>query len=553
MNDVVNAQMFEALFNQSPSPVSVVRADAPAFTIVAVNDVYVKRSHLNKDQILNKPSFDVYRPWDEASAEQFKLLREGLMQAVYDKQQVNLPTLSFDAPAKDGEAGSRSWWQIQISPVLDTAGEVEYLMCVTRNVTEQEQVRKQAEESREKEQELNEELQVINEELAATNEELTSTIEELSYSQERLSRLNNELEERITARTAALTASERRYKTILNTLPQIAWTTTLQGEVSFFNQRWYEYTGLSVEQSKATGWEDVIHPDDLEYSVRTYRDIVATKRPGEYELREKGTDGIYRWHLIRVQPIRNEFGDIEHWIGTATDIDSIKQLQQQKDDFISIASHELKTPITSLKASLQLMDKVKDNPTSDMMPRLILQSRKSIQRVSVLIEDLLNVSRLQQGEVQLNKSTFIVSQLLNACCNPIAIMGKQKIKIDGEVELQVCADEHRIDQVVTNLVNNAVKYAPESEYITLCIEKDFDMVKVSVSDNGPGVPEDKIPHLFDRYYRVDSSGYHASGLGLGLYISAEIIKRHGGEIGVDSKIGKGSTFWFTLPLIEDYD
>ncbi len=540
--------MFEALFNQLPNPVSVVKADAPTFTVVAVNHLYRNRSRIPATDIIGKPAFDIYKPWDKASEEQFALLKRGIVQAISEKRQVNLPTIHFAYPSADGLSINRSWWQVQITPVLNADSEVMYAMCVTQDVSDRELFKLEIENSKDKEQAMTEELQAMNEELASTNEELTATVEELSISEQKLHRLNNELEERITARTEQLALSERRYRSMLNALPQIAWTSTIQGEVSFFNQRWYDYTGLSYEETKATGWSTVVHPDDVENSVNAYRKIVATNKPGEFEVRERGADGVYRWHLVRVQPVRNEIGIIDQWIGTATDIDALKQLQQQKDDFISIASHELKTPITSLKASLQLMDKMKDNPSKDMLPKLILQSRKSIQRVSTLIEDLLNVSRLQQAEVALNKAPFILSQLLNSICNPISILGKQKIRIEGELELEIVADEHRIDQVVTNLVNNAVKYAPESEDITLTIHKNNNLVKLSVTDRGPGIPEEKIPHLFDRYYRVDAAGYQASGLGLGLFISSEIIKRHGGEIGVESELGKGTTFWFILPV-----
>lgn len=548
--DTTESQMFKALFHQSASPVSVVKANSPEFTVVAVNNLYKSTSQIPVEDIIGKPAFDVYKPWDAASAEQFLRLRKGMEEAVRENKAVELPVLIFDSPVAEGKPSERSWWQITIAPIADSNGQLQFLKCMTLNVSERERVKVEIEEARQKEHNLNEELQAVNEELASTNEELMATVEELRVSQEKLAQLNNELEERVTARTAQLVASERRYRNMLNAIPQIAWTTNAKPEVTFYNERWYEYTGLSIHETQTLGWKEVIHPDDWQYCVDSYRDIIASNRPGEFEVREKDADGTYRWHLLRIQPVRNEFGVIDLWVGTATDIDDIKRLQQQKDDFISIASHELKTPITSLKASLQLMDKMKDDPSKTMMPKLILQSRKSIQRVSTLIEDLLNVSRLQQTQINLNKTDFILSQLLSACANPIAILGKQKVNITGDVEIQICADEHRIDQVVTNLVNNAVKYAPDSECITLHIEQRRNMVKVSVIDKGPGIPQDKIPHLFNRYYRVESSSYHISGLGLGLYISAEIIKQHGGEIGANSEPGQGSTFWFTLPLCE---
>jgi len=235
-------------------------------------------------------------------------------------------------------------------------------------------------------------------------------------------------------------------------------------------------------------------------------------------------------------------------LGTLLDITEFKRLQQQKDDFISIASHELKTPITSLKASLQLLERIKNDPTSELMPKLIEQSSRSMQKISALVEDLLNVSRASKTELRLKKTTFVIADLLNACCNHVRIAGKHNLVVRGDTKLKVNADEHGIDQVVVNLVNNAVKYAPESKDIYLIIKQEDGEAKISVKDGGPGIPPEKIPHLFDRYYRAEPSGFQNAGLGLGLFICSEIVRRHGGNIGVESELGAGSTFWFTLPL-----
>ena len=128
------------------------------------------------------------------------------------------------------------------------------------------------------------------------------------------------------------------------------------------------------------------------------------------------------------------------------------------------------------------------------------------------------------------------------------IEGVYTIRSEDDVDLKVCADAGRIDQIMINFVNNAIKYAPGSKEIRIKVERLGNLAKVSVIDKGPGIPPEQLPYLFDRYYRVDSSGSQYSGLGLGLYISSEIIKKHDGQIGVESEIGKGSVFWFTLPV-----
>lgn len=289
------------------------------------------------------------------------------------------------------------------------------------------------------------------------------------------------------------------------------------------------------------------HPEDLYLRDQAHSEARSTGTIF-YEARILPPDSTMKWIRFQARIFFNSANIPERVIGTAVDITEYKALQQQKDDFISIASHELKTPITTLKASLQMLERMKNNVNPVMFPKLVEQSSRSINKITDLVDDLLNVSKMSQGEVPLHKEWFTVVEMLNKCCYHIRDSGTHELIVTGDRLLTVFADEHRIDQVVVNLVNNAAKYAPHSGNIYLDVSSETDFVKISIRDNGPGISPKKIPYLFDRYFRADESGSQVSGLGLGLYISSDIVERHGGKIGVDSILGSGSTFWFTLPV-----
>lgn len=231
------------------------------------------------------------------------------------------------------------------------------------------------------------------------------------------------------------------------------------------------------------------------------------------------------------------------------DITEQHKLRQQKEEFISVASHELKTPITSLLAVLQLMNRLMSTEP-ELNPKLSLLAQNAETysiKLRKLVADLLSSTKLEQGQLAINKSRFLLADLIQNCCQDTRQSGKYSIVKTGDLTLEVFADPDKIDQVLINLINNAVKYAPESEEITVHMERLKGQIKVSVKDQGAGIPAAELPNLFKRYYRVDEKDNQTSGLGLGLYISAEIIKRHGGKIGAKSKMGSGSAFWFTIP------
>jgi len=229
--------------------------------------------------------------------------------------------------------------------------------------------------------------------------------------------------------------------------------------------------------------------------------------------------------------------------------DEILALSNKREEFINIASHELKTPLTTLKASFQLVNKALEKGAEFSEVKTFLDSmNKSLNKLQSLFNDLTDTSKIESDSLNLHKSVFNLAELCELCCDHVRMEKTHKIEITGDKELDIYADKPKIDQVIVNLVNNAVKYAPDSELIKISILRLPVHAKVMVTDYGPGIRPEKINLLFKRYYQGDIEERHFSGMGLGLYIAEGIIKKHGGSIGVDSEPGEGSTFWFSLPL-----
>ncbi|MFP5080858.1 ATP-binding protein [Pedobacter sp. JCM 36344] len=341
--------------------------------------------------------------------------------------------------------------------------------------------------------------------------------------------------------------SSLQFRQLADSITQMVWVTDEKGMHEYYNQRWYDFTGSDLETTKGEGWNQMFHPDDRERAWGLWNHSLKTGEAYEIEYRLKNYKGEYVWVLGRAAPFYDTEGRITKWFGTCTDIHDQKLLLEQKDDFISIASHELKTPLTSLKAVMQLINRMKDKSLTPLLSNLIDRASNSTDKIYKLVEDLLDASKLNHGVLALNKTLFILSDLIADCVNHLIIDDNYSIETIGAIDLEVCADAERIHQVITNFVSNAVKYAPDSKEIVINIERIDAGAKISVIDKGPGIAQYKTAQLFDRYYRVDPTISQKSGLGLGLYICSEIIKKHGGKIGVESEVGKGSIFWFTLP------
>jgi len=364
--------------------------------------------------------------------------------------------------------------------------------------------------------------------------------------------LNNQLEDTVRDRTRELYLSREHFKYLANNIPQMTWTNLPNGEADYYNQQWYDYTGLDFEQSRNGGWTSVMHPDDLAPTTEKFLKAMQSGETFETETRfKRASDGVYRWHLNRALPLRNEEGEIVFWVGTATDIEDQKKEMEKRDEFIGIASHELKTPLTSLKGYLQLITSTKTEEVPPKVIQYVEKANKALGKLQSLINDLLDVSKIKAGKLEYAFSVINISDLIR-----ITIENAKHIYPDNTFENRdgneflVNGNSERLEQVLMNMISNAVKYSHQNKTVIIHSERRSNWVRVSVTDFGIGLSAEGKEHIFERFYRVEDKKYLTSGLGMGLYICTEIIHSHSGRIGVDSELGKGSTFYFELPLVE---
>lgn len=391
-------------------------------------------------------------------------------------------------------------------------------------------------------QALNEELTAINEEMAATNEELLATNEELSESRQRLMETLDEVragEER-SAKLAAIVASSDD-GIIGKDLDGIV-TSWNRGAEQIFGFNEAEIVGQPVLK---------LIPEDRHYEEPI---ILGRLRNGEkidhYETIRRRKDGTLINVSLTISPIHDREGKVIGVSKIARDITEQKRDDQRKNDFIGMASHELKTPLTSLIALIQVLQvKLKGSP-DEFVTNALAKAAQQGRKMTSLINGFLNVSRLESGKIVIEKQRFDLTDLVREMIGDVRMtVSSHSFVFDPLSEINLVADHDKIGAVISNLLSNAVKYSPKGQLVTVTCERNDREVIVSVKDEGMGISPEDQAKLFDRYYRVTSEHTrHISGFGVGLYLSAEIIERHDGRIWVESEKGVGSTFFFTLPI-----
>jgi signal transduction histidine kinase len=228
----------------------------------------------------------------------------------------------------------------------------------------------------------------------------------------------------------------------------------------------------------------------------------------------------------------------------------LQDTERRKDEFISMASHELKTPITSMNGYLYALQKSSSETDDPQTVRFITKIQEQIKKQMKLIADLLDVTRLQVSKLQIEQKPFNLNDLVKEIAEDMqATAARHTIVIEGALKKEVNGDRDRVGQVLTNLIGNAIKFSPHADKVIVSVAEKKNEVTVAVQDFGMGIDAKHLDRIFERFYRVDDSLVKTfPGLGVGLYITSQIVKQHGGKVWVESKKGKGSTFYFSLPV-----
>lgn len=235
------------------------------------------------------------------------------------------------------------------------------------------------------------------------------------------------------------------------------------------------------------------------------------------------------------------------------EIEFRKQAERTKDEFITMASHELKTPLTSIKGYMQMVDRLMERDQKEEARKFMERTRQQLEKLNILIDDLLDTSKIASGKLDFKNGLYDVDVIIENAVDIIRqTYPSHQIISTGKANVKVFGDQIRIEQVILNYLTNAIKYSPDSTEILFDVSVlSCDEVMINITDSGIGIPKDKQGDLFTKFYRVEESSNRFQGLGMGLYICAEIIKRHHGRYGVDSEPGKGSSFYFTLPVYQE--
>jgi len=408
--------------------------------------------------------------------------------------------------------GDLFWNELYISPVRDENGKITNFIGVQNDVTD----RKKAE------QELREEKASV--------------------------------EKKVSERTQELQENEAFLLSIIQTVRESLLV--LDPEFRVISVNSYFLKTFKVTEEETVG-KVLYELGNHQWDIDSLRDLLIKILPTNNPVIDFEVDHDFPYigrKLMLLNAYRIEFdGQYKDNILLAIeDITDKRDIDRRKDDFLSIASHELKTPLTTIKTLVQLLERMLEKGIDEKFKSTLHKVSVNIERLNNLINELLDTSKIHSGNIEINRKPFDINALIHETVDNSLynISSSHRIEIKGSTNAIVEGDEIKISQVLNNIVSNAVKYSPGTDKIEILLGNVGNFVKVSVKDFGVGIDYDDKSKIFERFFRVKDVQQKFSGLGIGLYVSQEIIKMHGGTIWVESELGSGSVFSFTLPILK---
>jgi len=370
---------------------------------------------------------------------------------------------------------------------------------------------------------------------------------------------------------AALRASEERFRTMANCIPQLAWIALPAGDIVWYNERWFEYTGTTVEQMQGWGWQSVHDPKVLPQVMANWKAALETGRPFEMEFPLRGRDGQFRTFLTRIQPLKNAEGQVLNWFGTNTDVEALKAAEQKVQNlnieleqrvavrtaelkkaneeleaFSYSISHDLRAPLRAMGGFARMLESQLAGPLTPEAQHSLQRIRENATKMGQLIDGLLDFSAMNWQPVA--KKKVEPADLVRAVFAEIrAEEAQQPVEIEI-AQLPPCeADPKLLKQVFVNLLSNAVKYSRGRNPAVIKVgwRQEKNECVYFVQDNGAGFSMEYAGKLFHVFHRLHSAEQF-EGTGVGLAIVQRIVQRHGGRIWAEAEVGRGATFHFTL-------
>ncbi len=358
---------------------------------------------------------------------------------------------------------------------------------------------------------------------------------------------------------AALRDSESRFRVLSECMPQKVWIARPDGQVDYVNHMLVEYAGVPAEQLTEWGWQKLIHPDDMQRHMETWKQAVSAGEMFVIEHRLRNHSGEYLWHLARALPIYSPNTQVAMWVGTNTNIHDHKLAEEElveehrrKDQFLALLAHELRNPLAPLSNAVQIFSSAQNDPA--LSAELLAIMQRQLRQMTRLIDDLLDLARITQGRILLRRDRISVQTVAAAAVEaiqPLIADRQHQLTVTlPDEELWLDADATRLAQILTNLLHNAAKYTNPHGQIDLIVERHEGDILFRVRDNGPGIASEQLTKIFDLFMQAEQTLDRAhGGLGIGLTLVRNLVELHGGRVTAFSDgPGRGSEFVVRLPL-----